>query len=76
MKKVKKDFDGVCELRQLPHNTFFRVINNKGDISKSTYLYCNGDYNKALKKYECVNYDNGNYKQFKSTQKVTTSFIY
>ena len=76
MNKVSKEFVGVCELRQLQHNTFFRVIDNKGNISKNTYIYCNGDYNKSIKKYECSNYDNGNYKTFKGTQKVTTDFIY
>ena len=29
VKKVSKDFSGVCEFRQLPKGTFFRILKGK-----------------------------------------------
>lgn len=76
LKKVKKDFSGVCELRQLPKGTFFRVINNKGQVSKETYT--KSYYEHSEKKFQCNKHSDiwGNGRMIKGTQKVTTDFIY
>lgn len=37
VKKVGKDFCGICELRQLPKGTYFRTIDKNGKVSKETY---------------------------------------
>lgn len=76
LKKVGKDFDGVCELRQLPKGTYFRTIDKNGKMSKETYT--KGSYDFSEKKFDCAKHSDiwGNGRAIKGTQKVTTDFIY
>lgn len=75
-KKVGKDFCGECELRQLPINTYFRVVDSKGKMSRETYT--KGRYDHSEKKFECAKHSDiwGNGRALKGTQRVTTDFFY
>lgn len=76
VKKVGKDFCGVCELRQLPKGVYFRVVDKNGKVSKETYT--KGGYDYGTKTFECAKHSDiwGNGRCVKGTQKVTTDFIY
>ncbi len=76
IKKVGKDFCGICELRQLPKGTYFRIVDKNGKVSKETYTKDCYDY--ATKKFDCSKHSDiwGNGRSVKGTQKVTTDFIY
>lgn len=76
IKKVGKDYCGVCELRQLPKGTYFRVVNKEDKVSKETYT--KERYNYGTKKFVCAKHSDvwGNGRLLKGTQKVTTDFIY
>ena len=76
IKKVSSDFSGICQLRQLPLNTYFRTVDKNGKVSRETYtkgLYCRSE-----KKYDCAKHSDiwGNGRALKGTQLVTTDFIY
>ena len=75
-KKVGRNFDGICELRQLPKGTYFRTIDKNGKVSRETYTKDFYDY--STKKYSCIKHSDiwGNDRLVKGTQKVTTDFIY
>lgn len=75
-KKVDKDFCGVCELRQLPKGSFFRVVDKSGKISRETYT--KDYYDRETGKYNAAKHSDiwGNGRMLKGTQKVTTDFIY
>ncbi len=47
LKKVSKNFSGICELRQLPKGTFFRTLNGKE-------IYTKDYYDKQSKKFSCT----------------------
>ena len=76
VKKVSRDFCGVCELRQLPANTYFRIVGKDGKMGKETYT--KGYYVPSDKKYECAKHSDiwGNGRALKGTTKVTTDFFY
>ncbi len=76
VKKVGKNFDGICELRQLPKGSYFRVIDKNGKVGKETYTKDYYDF--STKKFCCVKHSDvwGNGRDIKGTQKVTTDFIY
>ena len=76
VKKVSKDFCGICELRQLPKGTYFRVVDKNGKVSKETYT--RDYYNHGTKKFECAKHSDiwGSGRPLKGTQKVTTDFYY
>lgn len=76
LKKVKKDFCGVCELRQLPKGSYFRTIDKSGKISRETYT--KGYYEPSEKKFVCDKHSDiyGNGRALKGTTKVTTDFFY
>lgn len=76
IKKVSRDFCGVCELRQLPADTYFRIVGKDGKMGKETYT--KGYYDHSEKKYECAKHSDiwGNGRALKGTTKVTTDFIY
>lgn len=76
IKKVSRDFCGVCELRQLPKDTYFRTVDKNGKMSKETYT--KGFYDRTEKKFECAKHSDiwGNGRALKGTTKVTTDFIY
>lgn len=76
IKKVGRDFCGICELRQLPVNTYFRIVGKDGKMGKETYT--KGFYNSSDKKYECAKHSDiwGNGRALKGTQKVSTDFYY
>lgn len=75
-KRLKKGFDGTCELRQLPKGTYFRIVDKNGKVSKETYT--KNYYAKDSKKFVCDKHSDvwGNGRLVKGTQKVTTDFIY
>ena len=75
-KKVSKDFCGQCELRQLPKDTYFRVVDKNGKMSRETYT--KGYYDYSTKKFECAKHSDiwGNGRSLKGTTKVTTDFFY
>ena len=75
-KKVKKDFCGVCELRQLPKGTYFRTIDKNGKVSKETYT--KDYYDSSSKSFCAVKHSDvwGNGRLIKGTKKVTTDFTY
>ena len=76
IKKVGKNFDGICELRQLPKGTYFRVIDKNGKVGRETYT--KDRYDHSTKKFDCLKHSDiwGNGRSIKGTQKVTTDFIY
>ena len=76
IKKVSRDFCGICELRQLPADTYFRIIGKDGKMSRETYT--KGYYIPSDKKYECAKHSDiwGNGRALKGTTKVTTDFFY
>ena len=76
VKKVSRDFCGVCELRQLPPNTYFRTVDKNGKMSRETYT--KGYYDRTEKKFECAKHSDiwGNGRALKGTTKVTTDFTY
>lgn len=76
LKKLGKDFCGICELRQLPKGTYFRIVDKNGKVSKETYT--KDCYNYGTKKFDCVKHSDvwGNGRSVKGIQKVTTDFYY
>ena len=76
IKKLSKDFCGECELRQLPINTYFRIVDSKGKVGRETYT--KGFYIRGDKKFECAKHSDiwGNGRALKGTQRVTTDFYY
>lgn len=76
MKKLSKDYIGICELKQLPEGTYFRTLNKNNKMSKETYT--RGYYDRAEKKYICEKQSDvwGSGRAFKGNTKVTTDFIY
>ena len=76
VKKVGRNFDGECELRQLPKGTYFRTVDKNGKVSKETYTKASYDF--SSKKFVCMKHSDiwGNGRLLKGTQKVTTDFIY
>lgn len=76
VKKVDKNFSGICQLRQLPKGTYFRTIDKNGKVSKETYT--KSYYERSEKKFQCDKHSDilGNGRMLKGTQKVTTDFIY
>ena len=76
VKKLGKDFCGVCELRQLPKGTIFRTVDRSGKVSKETYT--KDYYDRGSKTFCAVKHSDvwGNGRMVKGTQKVTTDFIY
>lgn len=76
VKKVGKDFCGICELRQLPKGSYFRIFGKNGKVSKETYT--KGSYDFSLNKFDCTKHSDvfGNGRFVRGTQKVTTDFIY
>ena len=76
IKKVGRDFCGICELRQLPKGTYFRTIDKNGKVSKETYT--KGYYDHSSKTYCAIKHSDvfGNGRCVKGKQKVTTDFIY
>ena len=76
IKKVGKNFSGVCQLRQLPKGAYFRVLDKNGKMSKETYT--KGYYDRTSKKFECSKHSDiwGNGRSLKGTTKVTTDFYY
>ena len=71
VKKVSKDFSGICELRQLPKGTHFRTL-------KGSETYIKGSYDRTYKDYDCTKCSDvwGYGKNFKGTTKVRTDFEY
>lgn len=71
VKKVSKDFSGICELRQLPKGTFFRTLKGKETYRK-------GFYDIGSKSYSCTKGSDvwGSERWLKGTTKVRTDFIY
>lgn len=71
LKKVGKDFSGVCELRQLPKGACFRTLKGKETYTKSFY-------DRASKSYSCTKHSDvwGSERWLKGTTKVKTNFIY
>ena len=76
VKKVGRNFDGICELRQLPKGSYFRIIDKNGKVSKETYT--KDCYDHSTKRFDCLKHSDiwGNGRSIKGTQKVTTDFIY
>lgn len=76
IKKVGKDFVGICQLQQLAKGTYFRTLDKNGKMSKETYS--KGDYDKTSKKYDCTKHSDiwGNGRILKGTTLVTTDFEY
>lgn len=76
LKKVPRDFLGVCELRQLPKGTYFRTIDRNGKMSRETYT--KGAYDPSEKKFDCAKHSDiwGNGRVLKGTTRVTTNFTY
>ena len=76
IKKVKGDFVGVCELRQLPKGTYFRIVDKNGKVGKETYT--KDCYDFSTKKFDCLKHSDycGNGRSLKGTQRVTTDFYY
>lgn len=77
-KKVGKNFSGECQLRQLPGNTYFRVIKKDGTLSKTIYFKDKESWNPFTRKYDVNRVDDvyGNGKEMKGTIKVSTKFTY
>lgn len=75
-KKVKENFCGECELRQLPKGVYFRTIGKNGKMSRETYT--KGYYDHSEKKFVCDKHSDiwGNGRALKGTTKVTTDFFY
>lgn len=71
IKKVNKNFSGICELRQLPKGTYFRTLKGKETYTK-------GFYDSYSKSYSCDKHLDvwGSERFFKGTTKVRTDFIY
>lgn len=71
IKKVNKNFSGICELRQLPKGTYFRTLKGKETYTK-------GFYDSYSKSYSCDKHSDvwGSERFFKGTTKVRTDFIY
>lgn len=78
VKKVRHDFSGECELRQLPSNTYFRILKKDGSLSKKTYLKEKGSYNSSTRKYDITDCEDvyGTGREMKGTTKVSTRFTY
>lgn len=78
VKKVSRDYCGICELRQLPSNTYFKVVKKDGSLSKTIYWRDKDAYNRSTKKYEvCPTSDVwGNGRPMSGKTKVSTDFIY
>ena len=75
-KKYNHDFVGVCELRQLPKNAYFRVVQKNGKIGNT--IYKKEDYDRSSKTFYASKTTDiwGNGRNIKGTQKVTTDFYY
>lgn len=78
VKKVRHDFSGECELRQLPSGSFFRIVKKDGSLSRKTYIKDKGSYDSSLRKYVVTECDDvwGSGKEMKGTTKVSTRFTY
>lgn len=76
MKKLSKDFDGVCALAQLQKGVYFRILNKNGVMSKETYYI--DYYDRSAKKYQCTKFSDagGNGRLLNGTTIVTTDFIF
>ena len=76
LKKVSRDFLGVCELRQLPKGTYFRTVDKNGKMGRETYT--KGAYDYAEEKFDCAKHSDiwGNGRALKGTTKVSTNFTY
>ena len=76
MKKLSKNYIGICELKQLPEGTYFRTLNKDNKMSKETYTM--GYYERREKKYICEKHSDiwGSGRAFKGNTRVTTDFIY
>lgn len=71
VKKVGKNFIGVCELRQLPKGSFFRTLKGKE-------IYIKGFYDRTYKTYSCSKHSDvwGSERWIKGTTKVRTDYDY
>ena len=76
VKKVSRDFCGICELRQLPSGTYFRTIDKNGKMSRETYT--KGYYERSEKKFVCAKHSDvwGDGRALRGTALVTTDFFY
>lgn len=62
-------------VKQLRKGTYFRVVKKNGTVGKTVYV--KGDYDRSDKRYCCTKFsDISSSKGMKSTQKVTTDFIF
>lgn len=78
VKKVRHDFSGECQLRQLPSGSFFRIVRKDGSLSRKTYLKEKGSYDSSSRKYVITECDDvwGSGIEMKGTTKVSTKFTY
>ncbi|MCH5179938.1 MAG: hypothetical protein J1F32_01835 [Erysipelotrichales bacterium] len=78
VRKVDRRFYGECELRQLPDNTYFKLVKRDGTLSKKVYMKEKGSYNRWSRKYDICSTDDmwcaG--RELKGTTKVSTRFEY
>lgn len=51
IKKVSRNYCGICELRQLPSKCYFKIVKKDGRLSKTTYWKDKDSYNHSTKKY-------------------------
>lgn len=62
-------------IKDIKGNTYFKLVNSKGKYSNKVYKKCY--YERSIKKYCIVNVEDlCDDKLVKSTQEVTTEFIY
>lgn len=78
MKKVNKNYSGKCLLKELPNNTYFKVVNKDGSLSRTIYYKDKFSWNKYSRKYDiCSTKDiYGRGKEMKGNKVVSTEFIY
>lgn len=71
VKKVSKNFSGICELRQLPKGAYFRTLKGRETYTKEFY-------DRQSKKFSCTKHSDvcASERWIKGTTKVRTNFIY
>lgn len=77
-KQARTKFDGEGALKDLPNDSYFRILKKDGSMSRKTFLKKKGSYDRSIKKYLVVDCDDawGYGKELKGSTKVTTKFIY
>lgn len=78
MKKVNRNYSGKCLLRQLPSNTYFKLVKKDGSLSKTIYYKDKNSWNKYTRKYDICSTNDiwGAGREMKGDKLVSTNFIY